>query len=67
MKRVVGRWIFRITWMGVAWLSIGSVARAQSLETITLHHRRAEDLIPVLQPLIPDGAALSGTRLSETR
>jgi type II secretory pathway component GspD/PulD (secretin) len=61
MKRVVGRWIFRITWMGVAWLSIGSVARAQSLETITLHHRRAEDLIPVLQPLIPDGAALSGT------
>jgi hypothetical protein len=33
---------------------------AQSLETIQLHFRRAEDLLPVLQPLVPPGAALSG-------
>ncbi len=34
---------------------------AQSLETIPLHFRTAEDLLPVLQPLVPPGAALSGT------
>lgn len=35
--------------------------RADVLETIPLHHRLAEDLLPVLQPLVPPGAALTGT------
>lgn len=34
---------------------------AQSLEVIELKHRRAEDVIPVLQPLIEQGGALSGS------
>jgi hypothetical protein len=35
-------------------------AQAQSLEVIDLHHRRAEDVIPILQPLLEAGGALSG-------
>lgn len=35
--------------------------RADSLETINLHHRMAEDLLPVLQPLVPAGAVVTGT------
>ena len=35
-------------------------AWAQSLEVIELEHRTAEDIIPVLQPLLEPGAALSG-------
>ncbi len=35
--------------------------RADSLETIQLQHRMAEDLLPVLQPLVPTGAAITGT------
>ncbi len=36
------------------------LVQAQSLEIIDLHHRRAEDVIPVLQPLLEPGGALSG-------
>jgi Bacterial type II and III secretion system protein len=35
-------------------------ALAQSLETIQLRFRAAEDILPILQPLVPPGAALSG-------
>jgi hypothetical protein len=41
-------------------LSVTSPLLAQSLEVIQLQHRRAEDLIPVLQPLLGPGEALSG-------
>jgi type II secretory pathway component GspD/PulD (secretin) len=34
---------------------------AETLETIPLHHRLAEELVPLLQPLLPPGAALTGT------
>jgi hypothetical protein len=37
------------------------VIHAESLEMIPLHYRMAEDLLPVLQPLVPAGAAISGT------
>lgn len=37
-----------------------SIARAQSFEVIELKHRAAEDVIPILQPLLEPGAALSG-------
>ena len=43
----------------VAMLS-ASHAQAEALETITLRHRLAEDLVPILQPLVPAGAALTG-------
>jgi type II secretory pathway component GspD/PulD (secretin) len=38
----------------------GSPAGAEALEAITLQHRLAEDLVPILQPLVPAGAALTG-------
>jgi type II secretory pathway component GspD/PulD (secretin) len=38
----------------------GGAVRADSLEAIPLKHRLAEDLIPILQPLMPPGAALTG-------
>jgi hypothetical protein len=44
----------------VAVLLAGGPARADSLETISLHHRMAEDLIPILQPMLPQGAVVSG-------
>ena len=34
---------------------------AEALEAITLQHRLAEELLPILQPLLPAGAALTGT------
>jgi hypothetical protein len=40
---------------------IAPVARADSLETISLSHRLAEDLLPLLRPLLPPGSALTGT------
>lgn len=48
-----------------SWPSLGAclmvaVAWAQSLTVIDLKYRRAEDLIPVLQPLLEQGGALSG-------
>lgn len=40
---------------------LASLALAQSLEIIELKHRTAEDVIPILQPLLESGGALSGT------
>jgi hypothetical protein len=40
---------------------IAPAARAESLETISLSHRLAEDLLPLLRPLLPPGSALTGT------
>jgi type II secretory pathway component GspD/PulD (secretin) len=37
------------------------VVQAQSLATIPLHYRTAEDLLPILQPLVPQGSAITGT------
>jgi hypothetical protein len=45
------------------WLlaAIASFARADSLETIQLKYRMAEDLLPILQPLVPQGSVITGT------
>jgi type II secretory pathway component GspD/PulD (secretin) len=40
---------------------VAPVAQAQSLATIPLHYRTAEDLLPILQPLVPHGSAITGT------
>jgi threonine aldolase len=37
------------------------VVHSQSLDVISLHHRMAEDLLPILQPLVPAGAIVTGT------
>ena len=38
-----------------------SAARAQSLEIIELRNRPAEQVIPIVQPMLEKGGALSGT------
>jgi type II secretory pathway component GspD/PulD (secretin) len=56
---------FRTAWRACVFvlLTCGVPARlsAESLETITLQHRLAEEIIPILEPLLPPGAALTGT------
>ncbi|HEY0943208.1 MAG TPA: secretin N-terminal domain-containing protein [Steroidobacter sp.] len=54
------RGLRRGTWLGIAACLMAAVAWAQSLTVIDLKHRRAEELIPVLQPLLEQGGALSG-------
>jgi hypothetical protein len=46
--------------LGVILLVTPSV-QAQSLATIPLQYRTAEDLLPILQPLVPQGATITGT------
>lgn len=45
---------------GLLLLAVTRPALAQSLEIIELRHRPAAELIPVLQPLLEQGGALSG-------
>jgi type II secretory pathway component GspD/PulD (secretin) len=42
-------------------LAVAPVVQAESLETIPLHYRTAEDLLPILQPLVPQGSVITGT------
>ena len=35
--------------------------QAESLEQIPLHYRMAEELLPILQPLVPPGSVVTGT------
>jgi type II secretory pathway component GspD/PulD (secretin) len=50
------------TWFAALLLWAGAnLAHAASLETITLQHSLAEDLVPVLQPLLPADAVVTGT------
>ena len=55
-NRRVQRW----SWMGISACLMAALAWAQSLTVIDLKHRRAEELIPVLQPLLEQGGALTG-------
>ena len=41
--------------------TLATTAGADSLETIPLRYRTAEDLVPLLQPLLPPGAAVTGS------
>jgi len=45
---------------GVLMLTSLSVAQAQQLEVIDLHNRTAAEVLPVLQPLVESGGALTG-------
>jgi hypothetical protein len=44
-----------------ALLVVAPDAQAESLEQIPLHYRMAEELLPILRPLLPPGAAITGT------
>ena len=44
-----------------ATLLVTPAAHAQSLATIPLKFRTAEDLLPILQPLVPQGSVITGT------
>lgn len=50
----------RWSWLGIGACLIAAVTWAQSLTVIDLKYRRAEELIPVLQPLLEQGGALTG-------
>lgn len=54
----------RSTWRAALLLACGVVvaaSRAETLEAFPLQFRLAEEVIPILQPLLPEGAALTGT------
>ena len=42
-------------------LLVAPGVQAESLEQIPLHYRMAEELLPILQPLLPAGSAITGT------
>ncbi|MEO7386050.1 MAG: secretin N-terminal domain-containing protein [Gammaproteobacteria bacterium] len=45
----------------LAGLAVGVTARAQDLQVIDLRHRFADEVIPILQPLVEPGGVLTGT------
>jgi type II secretory pathway component GspD/PulD (secretin) len=50
----------RSSWLVISGCLMAAVVWAQSLVVIDLKHRRAEEIIPVLQPLLEQGGAISG-------
>jgi hypothetical protein len=47
--------------LAIAWLCLAaSASRADELVTVPLQWRTAEDMIPLLQPLLPPGAVVTG-------
>lgn len=50
----------RWSWLAISSCLMATLAWAQSLSVIELKHRRAEEIIPVLQPLLEQGGALTG-------
>jgi Bacterial type II/III secretion system short domain len=42
-------------------LVVAPDVQADPLESIPLHYRTAEELLPILQPLVPQGSAITGT------
>ena len=54
------RHLSRFAWLAFSGCLIFATAWAQALEVIQLKHRSAEEVIPILQPLLESGAAISG-------
>ncbi len=52
--------ITSLAWLFASVALVASATWAQALETIELENRTAEELIPVLEPLLESGGALSG-------
>jgi type II secretory pathway component HofQ len=58
MRRRGQAWLWPLVALAAA---LGTAtAMAQDLEIIELQHRRAEDVIPIVQPLLDPGGVLSG-------
>lgn len=55
----VSRALLVLAWTIAACLTAATVV-AQSLEVVELKHRRADEVIPVLQPLLEPGGAITG-------
>lgn len=55
-----GRALGRMLARAIVALFVATSAGAESLQVIDLQHRTAQEVIPVLQPLLAPGAALSG-------
>jgi hypothetical protein len=53
-------WLQRWSWLAISGCLMVTLAWAQALTVIDLKHRRAEEIIPVLQPLLEQGGALTG-------
>lgn len=54
------RGLQRWSWLAISGCLMAALAWAQALVVIDLQHRRAEEIIPVLQPLLEQGGALTG-------
>jgi type II secretory pathway component GspD/PulD (secretin) len=59
-KDLPGRAAHPLTWVLISLYLIACPVLAQSLEVIDLKYRTAAEVIPVLQPLLEQGGALSG-------
>jgi len=59
VRRMPGRGLARAFVLLALILSCGAVL-AQQMQVVDLHHRRADDLIPILQPLLEPGDAITG-------
>jgi hypothetical protein len=57
---VLGRSVQPLAWVLISICLIACPVRAQSLEVIDLKYRTAPEVIPVLQPLVEQGGALTG-------
>jgi len=52
----------RLPLLGLAFIMLAPVhVQADSIELITLQHRMAEDLMPLIQPVLQPGDAISGS------
>ena len=60
-RRSAASWASRLVAFATCCVVAWATAAAASLVTLPLQHRPAEELIPLLQPLLPAGAALTGT------
>jgi type II secretory pathway component GspD/PulD (secretin) len=59
--RALKPWTAWLLWVACLALPAGAPRAADVLEAIPLQYRLAEDLVPILQPLLPPGAAVTGT------
>src|SRR5690606_38104769 len=58
--RILRRWIAWLTVFAVATQLAFAPAFSQAPQVIELQYRTAEEIIPILQPLVEEGGALSG-------
>lgn len=60
VMQISERFVQRTTWVVLSLCLMAANVWAQSLQVIELRHRTAPEVIPVLQPLLEPGGALSG-------